>query len=407
MLRYGLLRTITDRISRIPLLRMFITRERRVRPASEDSRTSSRSQRWEAWVNGLRYLVVRSVVVLVTVLVGIYAAVWVTNLGGYADKPRKQELYWSVVQGCYMMHGFRDLDSEERERIIEEAYVSACQKAELFKPFVVRSFGYFRDACTLSLGRPRLSKPQFISRRGSRRVRDLLLERLPATALLFGVASVITFLGALFIALALSRRYGSRLDRTVTLLVPLLAAPSWFHGFVLIVIFAAILKILPFGGVMSPPLPETPLGYVLGMLKHMILPVSAIVLGTMPAAVYANRALFMIQSDEDYVELAQAKGLSSRRLRRRYILRPVLPAIVTNFTLIILVAWQGIVITEQVFNWPGLGRLLVEAIRSYEVRIIIGAVTLFAYLLGLSVLLLDILYVVVDPRLRLGSGARR
>jgi peptide/nickel transport system permease protein len=348
----------------------------------------------------LRYLGMRSIVVFVTVLAGVYAAIWVTNLGGFADEMRRDDIEHRVMIGLI---GIGTLPPGERDAIVQQALEAAYAAADLDRPFFLRSFGYFRDAFTLSLGEARRMR----STRGSDDVLDILSERLPLTVVLFGVANILTFFGGLFIALSLSRRYGSFLDRAATLLVPAFAAPSWFHGLFLIVIFALLAKVLPFGGIVGVPLPETTLGYVLSFLKHMILPVSALVLGTMPHAVYANRALFLIHSSEDYVDLAEAKGLRSGRLRTRYILRPVLPAIITNFALVSIVSWQAVILTEIVFRWPGLGELLIHAIYTHEVSVVIGAVTIFAYLLGLTVLLLDFLYVLVDPRVTLGGGRRK
>lgn len=350
----------------------------------------------------VRYLAIRVLVVFLTILVGVYAAIWVTNLGGYADSALKEELRMIVLEMLNKSKTYHTLTSDEKNELIGQMEEEIYRANDLDQPFAKRSFRYFRDAFTLTLGEARM----MTDRSGSAVVLDVLMDKLPMTLLLFGTANLLTFFGGLFIALALSRRFGGPLDRAVTMAIPALSAPPWFHGLFLIVIFASLLRLLPFGGVMSPPLPETTFGYVLGMLKHMILPVSAIVLGTLPAAVYANRALFMIHASEDYVELAKAKGVRAGRLQRRYILRPVLPPIITNFAFIAIVAWQGIVITERVFNWPGLGSLLIRAIELRDVSVIMGVVTMLAYLLGLSVLLLDVLYVVVDPRVSLGAGGR-
>jgi peptide/nickel transport system permease protein len=357
-----------------------------------------------AWVRTLarcfRYLGIRTIVVVLTVFAGVYAAIWVTNLGGFSDESRRAEIRAGVVMGTRGL--FTGMSSEEREEALAGMFEAAYEAADLNQPFFLRSFRYFRDAFSLSLGETDWMK----TRRGSHVVLDILMERLPITLLLFGIGNTLTFFGGLYIALILSRRYGSVLDRAATLLVPAFAAPPWFHGIFLIVIFAVLAKILPFGGVIGVPYPETTSAYVLSFLRHMILPTTAFVIGTMPAAIYANRALFLIHSSEDYVELASAKGLRPNRLRTRYILRPVLPAIITNFAFVSIVSWQAVILTEHVFNWPGLGTLLIDAIRGEVVPVVTGAVTLFAYLLGFSILFLDIVYVLVDPRVRLGGGRR-
>lgn len=355
----------------------------------------------------LRYLGIRTLVVALTVLIGIYAAIWVTNLGGYGDAERRREIDHAVALG---MVGVGTLPPEERQAVLADARQTAYAAAGLDRPFFVRSFGYWTDALSLTLG----EAAGIRSSDGSNRVIDILLERLPITLLLFSVSSVLSFIGGLYIALILSRRYGTVVDRAATLLVPAFSAPPWFHGLFLIVVFASFARVLPFGGLVDAPPPGTTLGYGLSMLRHLVLPVMASILGTMPYAIYANRALFLIHSSEDYVEMAKAKGVKPSRLRYRYVLRPVLPAIITNFALVSIVSWQAVILTENVFNWPGLGSILILAMRAdvtsgfvQETSIVVGAVTLFAYLLGVTILFLDVFYVLVDPRVSLGSGVRR
>jgi peptide/nickel transport system permease protein len=155
----------------------------------------------------------------------------------------------------------------------------------------------------------------------------------------------------------------------------------------------------------APP-PESTLGYIGSLLKHMILPVGAILLHGIFVGVYQWRTFFLIYSSEDYVEMAKAKGLTARTIERRYILRPTLPPIVTSFALVLIYLWQGAIILETVFAWPGVGRLLFQAINIFDVPVIIGNVVLIAYLLVTTVFLLDIIYALLDPRVKVG-GERR
>ena len=105
--------------------------------------------------------------------------------------------------------------------------------------------------------------------------------------------------------------------------------------------------------------------------------------------------------------MAKAKGVSSRELERRYILRPTLPAIITNFALTIITVWQGAIVLETIFNWPGIGRLLFQAIGQYDTPVIVGSTVIYAYLLGITVLLLEFAYTVVDPRVKIGEEGRK
>lgn len=103
--------------------------------------------------------------------------------------------------------------------------------------------------------------------------------------------------------------------------------------------------------------------------------------------------------------MAKAKGLPDRDIERRYILRPTLPTIITNFSLLIIGLWTGAIITETVFSWPGLGQTTFTAIGLYDTPVIVAVTILFAYLLALTVFLLDFIYALVDPRVKVGEGA--
>jgi peptide/nickel transport system permease protein len=95
----------------------------------------------------------------------------------------------------------------------------------------------------------------------------------------------------------------------------------------------------------------------------------------------------------------------NRALERRYILRPTLPTIITQFALMLIVMWMGAIILETVFNWPGLGSLYYSAIQQFEIAVILGETVIYAYLLALTLFLLDIVYAIVDPRVKVGAGA--
>jgi peptide/nickel transport system permease protein len=151
----------------------------------------------------------------------------------------------------------------------------------------------------------------------------------------------------------------------------------------------------------APP-PENTLAYALSVLRHMVLPVTALAISSIFLSVYSWRTFFLIYASEDYVEMARAKGLPSGVIERRYILRPTLPTIITNFALGVIGLWGGSVILETVFNWPGLGRLLFQAIGHFDIPVIVASVVIYAYLLALTVFLLDIVYALVDPRVKVG-----
>ena len=145
--------------------------------------------------------------------------------------------------------------------------------------------------------------------------------------------------------------------------------------------------------------------YALSLGKHLILPVTAVTLGNLFANIYAWRTFFLIYSSEDYVELARAKGLSVRGVDIGYILRPTLPPILTNLLLVIITMWMGQIVLETVFNWPGIGRIFYYATQASDTPVIIGVIVIFGYMLAASVFVLDFVYAILDPRVRLGAGA--
>jgi peptide/nickel transport system permease protein len=239
---------------------------------------------------------------------------------------------------------------------------------------------------------------------GSKEVRLILLERLPATLLLTGTTELFLFFGSVFIALSLSRKYGSWFDKLTIALSPTSAAPPWFYGIFFILIFAAVLKILPFGGLVDSPSPDNPFDYGLSVLKHLILPAMSVIVSSIFLSIYNWRTFFLIFSSEDYVEIARAKGLPAKDIERRYILRPTLPTIITNFALLVITLWTGFTITETVFVWPGLGITIYRAIGAYDTPVIVGSTIIYAYLLAITVFLLDFVYALVDPRVKVGAG---
>jgi peptide/nickel transport system permease protein len=222
--------------------------------------------------------------------------------------------------------------------------------------------------------------------------------------LLAGISDLVLFFGSVFLALGLSRKYGSFFDKVIIALSPTSAAPPWFYGIFLILIFAGIFHVLPFGGLVDSPPPDNSFGYAMSVLKHIILPASSIIISAFFLSVYNWRTFFLIYSSEDYVEMARAKGLTSRDIERRYILRPTLPTIITNFALLVIGMWTGFTITETVFLWPGLGRTLFQAIGLYDTPVIVGSTIIYAYLLGITVFILDFVYALVDPRVKVGDS---
>jgi peptide/nickel transport system permease protein len=346
-----------------------------------------------------RYVVVRLLTLFVTVVISIYLTIMIANMGGHVDQIMKNEIRERVTSSIAGNPTFQKMAADVRQKLIAERIAAEEERIGLNIPIAVRNFRYLSNALTLQLGRA----INMTSDSGSKQVRLILLERLPATLLLMGISQLFLFFSSVFLALNLSRRYGNFWDKLVIALSPTSAVPPWFYGIFLILIFAALLKILPFGGMVDSPPPANPIDYSLNVLKHLILPAVALVLSSFFLSIYNYRTFFLIYSSEDYVEMAKAKGLPSRDVEQRYILRPTLPNIITNFALLIITLWTGALFTETVFLWPGIGRTLYQAIGLYDIPIIVGSTIIYAYLLAITVFLLDFIYALVDPRVKVGG----
>lgn len=369
----------------------------------ESIEASARKARIQSIRQLVRYTVLKLVALVVTVAIGVYITILVANMGGAVDKMRLATIREGVALAATANPEFKNMSSAQRVDYINKKVELESKRFGLDRPFAIRSLEFLRDGMTLNLG----YSQQLMSDSGSRLVRNILLERLPSTLILFGTVNFILFFLALFAGLSLSRRYGSFADKAVLTLAPTSAAPAWFYGLFLILIFAAWLKVLPFGGMVDAPPPDNPLDYALSMGKHMILPIMAWLVSAIFLTAYNWRTFFLIYSSEDYVEMAKAKGLSDSMIERRYVLRPTLPNIITSFALMLIGLWTGAIIFETVFNWPGIGELYFRAIGVFDTPVIVANTVLYAYLLALTVFLLDFIYALVDPRVRVGGGGRK
>ena len=348
----------------------------------------------------LRYSGVRIITILLTIGLGLYLTLLIVNLGGYVDEIMEGQISERIL-GLGMTGAFDGMEEAERDATVEALRWQMEEAMGLHEPMAIRTARWWFRGITLQWGNTeRLATAD----KGSFLVKDVIFERLPYTLLLVGAANVILFFTSLGTAMVLSSKRGKFWDRLFASLTPISSAPSWVHGVILLAIFALELRILPFKGVFDGAPPDNSYQYILQLARHMILPVSAIILSVFFQGVYTWRTFFIVHSGEDYVELAKAKGLPDRVIRRRYLLRPTLPSVITSFAMMLVSFWEGAIALEILFTWPGLGALFYRAIYSFDRPVVVGIVVLFSFILGITVLFLDIIYAVIDPRVRVGGN---
>lgn len=231
-----------------------------------------------------------------------------------------------------------------------------------------------------------------------RPVWDLLIERLPVTLQLTGSALVVGYaIGVLFGVLA-AMFHGSLIDQFIRVLSVIgIAVPSFWLGLLLLLVFSVELQWLPLGGSRSIGGGS---GGLVDSLRHMILPVTVLSFGTISTVSRFIRAEILEVKEQDYIRTAYGKGLPTRLVVTRHVMRNALIPVATLLGAALGSLLAGAVVIEQVFSWPGMGRLLVNAVIQRDFPLVMGSVVINSVLYIVAVLVSDALYGVLDPRVR-------
>jgi len=234
-----------------------------------------------------------------------------------------------------------------------------------------------------------------ISIRGRAPVLQLIGERLPATLQLAVAATIVSLVIGIPVAIASALRPGSWLDRVLSGWSALaLGVPTFWLGILLILVFAVELRWLPSASAYVP-IWENPIG----ALRNLALP--ALTLGIYVSGILARflRASLVSELRADYVRTARSKGLPERQIVGVHILRNALLPFITIVGLMMANFIGGAVVTEAVFTYPGLGRLLIQAISTRDYPLIQGCILVILVAYMLINLAVDMLYAWIDPRI--------
>jgi len=272
-------------------------------------------------------------------------------------------------------------------RYSPDAYQALRAASGLDRPIVEQFFGYIGSALTGDLG---------VSFRNGDPVTLTLLDRLPATLSLAVVGIVIALLISVPAGIWAALREGRISDVVVRISSQFgVSIPDFWMGLLLIALFASTLGWLPTSGYQA--LSDNPAGW----LRHVILPGLAV--GLVAGAImtrYIRSALLDVAS-MGYVRTARSKGLPPWVVTLRHIVRNALIPVLTITGIQLATILGGVIVVEVVFAWPGIGRLVYTAVAARDYPLIQGAVLLIAVLFLLVNLVVDVLYAVVDPRIRL------
>jgi peptide/nickel transport system permease protein len=247
-------------------------------------------------------------------------------------------------------------------------------------PFYVQYYRWLRNAVRGDLGR---------SLRSKKLVTEEILDRLPATTELAVAAVAFAVIVGVPVGILSATKPNSWFDNlAMVAALTGVGMPVFWQGIMLILIFSVHLRWLPSSGRM-------------GGLEYLILP--AITLGTASTASIARltRSAMLEVLQQDYIRTARSKGLPRRMVTFRHALRNALIPVVTMIGLQFGGLMSGAVLTETIFAWPGIGRMIVDAINNKDFPLVQGTIMTFALMYALVNLIIDVTYALLDPRLRL------
>lgn len=242
----------------------------------------------------------------------------------------------------------------------------------------------------------------------SRPVLDVVLDTLPNTLLLTGLALLLVFIGGVAIGVLQAVRQHSWADRVLSVAsLFFYSMPSFWLGLMLMLIFA--LKAHEWGWpVALPPTGMTSIDYdflsfgeqVVDRLVHLVLPVMTLTLVLAAGVARYTRGQMLEVVRQDYIRTARAKGLPGRSVMVKHALRNSLIPVITLLGLYLPFLFSGAVFVEVIFSWPGMGRVIVDAIFQRDYPLVMATSFIFATVVILGSLVADVLYAVADPRIR-------
>lgn len=285
------------------------------------------------------------------------------------------------------------------ERAGAEEVAEARRRLGLDQPIPIQYLNFLGGLARGNLGNSLATKTPAL---------ELVLERLPATLEITFGALIVSNLIAIPIGLLSAVRRGTRVDGTIMLVAMLgQSMPGFWLGIMLILFFSVTLRIFPVSGHVPvlQPLLEGNISLALqnlpAALHHAILPIFTVSVFTIARNARLVRSALLEVLNQDYVTTARAKGLPERRVVITHALRNAMIPLVTVIALEFGFLLGGVIVTESVFAWPGVGRQVFEAIARRDIPVVQAAVVFFAFVFITLNLIVDILYAYLDPRVRL------
>ncbi|MBF6605196.1 MAG: ABC transporter permease [Chloroflexi bacterium] len=230
----------------------------------------------------------------------------------------------------------------------------------------------------------------------------ILAERIANTVLLLAAATVIVIVVGVVAGVFAASRRGSRLDAgTVIGSLFFWSLPTFWTGLILIIVLGVYFRAFPISGMGAPGFfVQSPLQHAVDLARHLVLPTLTLVLVDIGQFVLITRSSLIDVLTEDFMLTARAKGLSRRRILWRHGVRNALLPVATASALYVGLVIGGTIQVETVFSWPGMGRLIYDAVLQRDYPILEASFFIFAVVVILTNLASDLLYYSLDPRVR-------
>ncbi len=268
-------------------------------------------------------------------------------------------------------------------------------RRELDKPILEQFLTYIRNPFDPGIDSTRFSRP----------VWEMIGERIWPTLLLLGTAIILASIIGIWIGIRAGWKPGSRFDKISTgTTLTLYSMPEFWLGMMLLIVFSVgafgIPGLFPVGGIVTPGVDtSTPIGW-LNVLWHMVLPCTTLTLIYLADYSLVMRASLIDERKQEYLTLARAKGLPDVMVRQKHAMPNALLPTITLIFLSLGFVVTGAITVETVFSWPGLGLLTYEALRGPDIPLLQAIFLLFSIAVIGANLIAELLYVVIDPRVR-------
>jgi peptide/nickel transport system permease protein len=240
----------------------------------------------------------------------------------------------------------------------------------------------------------------------NRRVADVLSETVPRTLLLMGTALIAGVLAGVALGTWQAARVGSKAERAVnTLAIATLSIPEFLVALAALALPAARWHWFPVSGIVDPAMHDTmsALGRASDILRHLALPAATLALITAASVSRFHRTAMLAVLPEEYVRTARAKGAGEFTAVVSHALRNALGPLITIVGLLLPALFGGAVFVETIFSWPGIGRMMVDAVSGSDYPLVLAGVIVGSVLVAVGSALADVLSALANPRVRIGT----